>query len=76
MTNEKQEKIAKPSEKVIEIDKEFKEKTILSLALDCSASIEGIQRFFASIYGIHVSVGYVSSVLKKTQNQPKNSMTR
>jgi transposase len=50
----------------IELDAKFKERTILSLALDCSSPIEGIQRFFKLVCGIDVSIGYISGVLKKS----------
>jgi len=53
----------------IAIDTTFKEKTILSLALDCGASEEGIQRYFESVIGINVSIGYISSVLKKSRRK-------
>jgi len=57
----------KPNGKVLELDKAFKDRTILSLAFDCSASLEGIQRFFESIYRTHISIGYISGVLKKSR---------
>jgi len=53
----------------LELDKAFKERTILSLALDCSASLEGIQRFFESVYRTHISIGYISGVLKKSRRK-------
>lgn len=59
-----------PSPTILEVDKAFKERTILSLALDCSASLEGIQRFFESVYKTHVSIGHISSVLKKGAKKP------
>jgi coproporphyrinogen III oxidase-like Fe-S oxidoreductase len=59
----------KPNGIVLELDKAFKERTILSLALDCSASLEGIQRFFESVYRTHISIGYISGVLKKRRRK-------
>ena len=56
---------AKSDTAILEIDKRCVERTILSLALDCSASEEGIQRFIQSVYKIHVSIGTISGVLKK-----------
>ena len=57
---------AKPENEVIEIDAKLKERTILSLSLDCSASLEGIQRFFESVYRTKISIGYISGVIKKS----------
>jgi len=56
---------AKPEAATLEIDKALLERTILSLALDCSASTEGIQRFIQSVYKTPVSIGTISGVLKK-----------
>ena len=47
----------------INIDKGFIERLALSLSLDCHASIEGIQRTFASVLGLHLSYGKISSIL-------------
>lgn len=59
----------RPNGIVLELDKEFKERTILSLALDCSASLEGIQRFFENVCKTHISIGYISGVLKKSRTK-------
>ena len=60
---------AKTEAEVLEINKAFKERTILSLALDCSASLEGIQRFFENVYKTHISIGAISKVLKKSRRK-------
>ena len=60
---------AKPEAEVLEIDRAFKERTILSLALDCSASLEGIQRFFEHVYKTKISIGTISGILKKSRGK-------
>ena len=44
-----------PEAPVIELTKAFKKKLILSMALDCASSIEGIQRAFESSLNIKMS---------------------
>lgn len=56
---------AEPKALTIKIDKRNTERTILSLSLDCHASIGGIQRFFERIYHKQISVGYISGVLQE-----------
>jgi len=53
----------------LEIDKAFKERTIVSLALDCGSSLEGIQRFFNGVYKTKISIGCISGVLKKSSRK-------
>lgn len=48
----------------INIDKGFIERMVLSLSLDCHASAEGIQRNFASVFGLHISYGKISSIIE------------
>ena len=47
----------------INIDERFIERMVLSLSLDCHASINGIQRTFASVLGTGISAGRISSIL-------------
>ena len=47
----------------INIDERFIERMVLSLSLDCHASINGIQRTFSSVLGTGISAGRISSIL-------------
>jgi len=42
-----------------------RDRTILSAALNCRGSHEGIMRHLEDVYGIHVSIGEISTVLKR-----------
>lgn len=53
----------------INIDKGFIERMVLSLSLDCHASTEGIQRNFASVFGLHISYGKISSILAEASER-------
>lgn len=53
----------------INIDKNFIERMVLSLSLDCHASTEGIQRNFASVFGLHISYGKISSILAEASRR-------
>lgn len=53
----------------INIDKGFIERMVLSLSLDCHASAEGIQRNFASVFGLHISYGKISSILAEASER-------
>lgn len=54
-----------PGAITIKTDKSNTKRTIISLSLDCRASIDGIQRFFETIYHKKISAGYISSVLQE-----------
>lgn len=53
----------------INIDKRFTERMVLSLSLDCHASIDGIRRTFSSVLGISISAGKISSVLPESSKR-------
>lgn len=53
----------------IKIDKSFVERMVLSLSLDCHASIEGIRRNLASVFGLHISYGKISSILAEASER-------
>lgn len=53
----------------ISLDGRFEKRMILSLSLDCHASAEGIQRTFSSVFGMHVSIGKISSVLEEASER-------
>ena len=53
----------------INIDKGFIKRMVLSLSLDCHASTEGIQRTFASAFGLHLSYGKISSILAEASER-------
>lgn len=53
----------------INIDKGFIKRMVLSLSLDCHASTEGIQRTFASAFGLHLSYGRISSILAEASER-------
>ena len=53
----------------VRIDKRFIERTILSLALDASSPLEGIQRYMDANYGIHVSIGKISGIISKAADK-------
>ena len=50
---------------VIMLTKDLKKRLILSMALDCASSIEGIQRALESSLGIKASIGYISGVINE-----------
>jgi len=50
---------------VIELTPMLKKRLILSMALDCASSIEGIQRALESSLGIKASKGYISGVINE-----------
>lgn len=56
-------------QQMIFTDDRFFEKMILSLALDGTASIEGIQRFLENIFHKHVSIGNISAVLNRAADR-------
>jgi hypothetical protein len=71
-SKENTEKGSKISEKIyksIEITKVLINRTIICLALYGRASIEGIQEFIENIYGISVSVGKISGVIKEASKR-------
>jgi hypothetical protein len=51
--------------KTIVVTELWRVREILSLALNCHSSIEGIWRHFEDVYGTRISIGYISGVLKK-----------
>lgn len=53
----------------INIDKGFIQRMVLSLSLDCHASMDGIQRNFASVFGMHLSYGKISSILAEASER-------
>jgi hypothetical protein len=61
-----------PSEEpVIVLTKAVKQRLILSMALDCASSIEGIQRALESSVGIKASIGYISGVINEAAQRAK-----
>lgn len=56
-------------QQVILTDDPFFEKVILSLALDGTASVEGILRFLENIFHKHVSIGSISTVLNRAADR-------
>lgn len=53
----------------INIDKSFIERMVLSLSLECQSSTEGIRRHLASIFGLHISYGKISSILAEASKR-------
>ena len=53
----------------INIDERFVKRMVLSLSLDCHASIEGIRRTFSSVLGIGISAGRISSILQEASER-------
>lgn len=49
----------------VEITEEFMVRMVLSLSLDCHATLEGIQRFAESVFGQHLSIGKISTIIKE-----------
>ena len=54
-----------PEAPMIVLTNALKKRLILSMALDCASSIEGIQRALESALDIKVSTGYISEVIKE-----------
>jgi hypothetical protein len=50
---------------MLRLDKRSIDRIILLLTLDCQSPQSGIQRFFETICGKHISTGYISSVIKE-----------
>lgn len=53
----------------IEVTDALKKRLILSMALDCASSLEGIQRVLETALGIYVSIGYISGVIKEASKR-------
>lgn len=53
----------------INIDERFMERMVLSLSLDCHASIDGIRRTFSSVLGVGISAGKISSILTEASKR-------
>lgn len=53
----------------IVMDKRFIERLVLSLSLDCSASIDGIRRTFSSVFGLQISSGKISSIIREVSER-------
>lgn len=53
----------------INMDKHFIKRMVLSLSLDCHASMEGIQRTFSSVLGLNLSAGKISSILTEASER-------
>lgn len=45
---------------------------VLSLSLDCHASIDGIRRTFSSVLGVDISVGKISSILTEASKRAES----
>ena len=56
---------APPRYPVLIMTPELKQRLIISMALDCGSSIDGIQRVLESSLGIHVSTGYISGTINE-----------
>jgi len=54
-----------PEAPMIVLTNALKKRLILSMALDCASSIEGIQRALEAALDIKVSTGYISEVIKE-----------
>jgi len=54
-----------PEVLILRLDERTIKRIILSLTLDCHSSQSNIQRFFEIIYGQHISIGYISGVIKE-----------
>ena len=54
-----------PEAPMIVLTKALKKRLILSMALDCASSIEGIQRALETALDIKVSTGYISDVINE-----------
>ncbi len=53
----------------IVMDKRFIERLVLSLSLDCSASTDGIRRTFSSVFGLQISSGKISSIIREASER-------
>ena len=54
---------------VIVLTSKLKQRLILSMALDCASSIEGIQRALESSLGIKASKGYISNLINEAASR-------
>lgn len=51
------------------IDEHFVNRMVLSLSLDCHASIDGIRRTFSSVLGLDLSSGKISSIIREASKR-------
>jgi len=58
-----------PEYPIIVLTPVMEKRLILSMALDCASSIEGIQRALESSLGIKVSTGYISGVINEAAHR-------
>lgn len=54
------------------MDTNFIERMVLSLSLDCSASIDGIRRTFSSVLGLQISSGKISSIIAEAARRAES----
>lgn len=54
---------------LIAVDDRLITRLVLSLSLDCHASIEGIQRSAQAILGQHISIGKISSIIREASER-------
>lgn len=67
--SEKESKNKKNNYKTIEVTEKLIKRSIISSALDGRAPIEGIQRMLETNFGVHVSIGEISNVIKEASKQ-------
>ncbi len=49
----------------IEVTETWLRRLVLSLALDCRGSVEGIQRTYSEVIGVHLSIGKISRIINE-----------
>ena len=54
---------------LIAVDDRLIKRLVLSLSLDCHASIEGIQRSAQALLGQHLSIGKISSIIREASER-------
>lgn len=55
----------------IAITQNFLERMVVSLSLDCHASLEGIQRFAESVLDQHLSIGKISCIIQEAAERAR-----
>ncbi len=55
----------------IEVTETWLRRLVLSLALDCRGSLEGIQRTCSEVIGVHLSIGNISRIINEAAEKAK-----
>ncbi len=60
----------------IEVTETWLRRFVISLALDCQGSAEGIQRTCSEVIGVHLLIGEISKIINEAAEKRRNLMSR